>query len=186
MRIFFGIKFDDSAHDAVESALKPFKKIGTPIKWVKTENIHLTLKFIGEVPQEKYTRIEEVLTESDFNVGAFDLEVAGFGKFGRGRELNILWTGIGKNAQLEDLYHRIEEALEKIGIKKEKRPFKPHVTVGRNKKNYNFKPIFELLEQNADVSINKLKVTAFQIFKSELFSTGPVYTILKEIAVDNA
>lgn len=186
MRIFIGIKFDDSTRDAIESALKPFKKIGTPIKWVKTENIHLTLKFIGEVPKEKYDRLEEVLTKRDFNVGTFDLEVAGFGKFGRDRELNILWTGIGKNRQLEDLYHRLEDTLEKIDIKKEKRPFKPHVTVGRNKKNYNFKPIFELLEQNADVSITKQKINTFQIFKSELFSAGPVYTILKEIPVDNA
>lgn len=186
MRIFIGIKFEDSTREEIERALKPFKKIATPIKYVKTENIHLTLKFIGEVPQEKYSQIEEVLSNNDFNVGAFELEIVGFGKFGRGKELNILWIGIEKNEKVENLYLRIENALGKIGISKEKRPFKPHVTVGRNRKKYNFKPIFELLDKSADIFKTKFKVHAFQIFKSELFSTGPVYTILKEIAVDNA
>jgi 2'-5' RNA ligase len=185
MRIFIGIKFDKSTHEGIESALKNFKEIGAPIKWVKTENIHLTLKFIGEITQDEYSQIEKVLMKSDFNVGAFDIEVAGFGKFGRGRELNVLWVGIEEKEQLKNLYLRIEEALEEIGINKENRPFKPHATVGRSKKSYNFKPIFELLEQNADIPIRKLRVTSFQIFKSELYATGPVYTILKEIAVDN-
>lgn len=185
MRIFIGINFSDSTREEIERSLKPFKKIATPIKWVKPENVHLTLKFIGEVSPEKYSQIEEVFTNNDFNVGAFDLEIAGFGKFGRGRELNILWVGIEKNETIKNLYQRIEDTLAKIGISKEKRPFKAHLTVGRNKKNFNFKPLFELLDKNADVHVTKFRVNAFQVFKSELFSTGPVYTILKEIAVDN-
>ena len=185
MRIFIGIKFDDSTHEEIERALQPFKKISTPIKWVETKNIHLTLKFIGEVPGEKYSRIEDVLTSTDFNVGAFDLEISGFGKFGRGKELNILWIGIVENEKLEDLYRRMEDALAKIGIAKEERLFKPHLTVGRNKKQYNFKPVFELLQEKKNMFVGKLRINSFQIFKSELFSSGPVYTILKEIAVDN-
>jgi 2'-5' RNA ligase len=186
MRIFIGIKFDDSTREEIDRALKPFKKIAAPIKWVKTENIHLTLKFIGEVPPEKVTQVEKSLTQRDFNVGAFDLEIAGFGKFGRGSELNILWVGITKNEKLEDIYWRIEDSLGAIGIPKEKRPFNPHLTVGRNKKRYNFEPIFERLQENTDTFVSKFRGKAFQIFKSELFSTGPVYSVLKEIAVDNA
>lgn len=186
MRIFIGIKFGDKTREEIEKALKPFKKIASPIKWVKTGNIHLTLKFIGEVPPEKVTRIEESLSESKFNVGDFDLKIAGFGKFGRGSELNILWMGIEKNEKLEEIYRRIEDALRAIGIPKEKRPFKPHLTVGRNKKRYNFKPILERLQENAETFVCNFRVKAFQIFKSELFSTGPVYSVLKEIAVDNA
>ncbi|MFC2154993.1 RNA 2',3'-cyclic phosphodiesterase [Acidobacteriota bacterium] len=186
MRIFIGIKFDDNTRREIDRALKPFKKISSPIKWVKTENIHLTLKFIGEVPAEKVTRVEESLTQRDFNVGAFDLEIAGFGKFGRDSELNILWVGIKKNEKLEDIYRRIEDSFYTIGIPKEQRPFKAHLTVGRNKKRYNFKPIFERLQENAGTFVCKFRVKAFQIFKSELFSTGPLYSVLKEIAVDNA
>ena len=186
MRIFIGIKFGDKTREEIEKALKPFKKIASPIKWVKTENIHLTLKFIGEVPAEKVTLIEESLSGRKFSVGDFDLKIAGFGKFGRDSELNILWMGIEKNVKLEDIYRRIEDSLRTIGIPKEKRPFKPHLTVGRNKKRYNFKPIFEGLQENAKTFVCKFRVKVFQIFKSELFSTGPVYTILKEIAVDHA
>lgn len=186
MRIFIGIRLSDNTHEEIERFLEPFKRISTPIKWTNSENVHLTLKFIGEVPPEQYSRIEAELTGGDFNVGAFDLEIAGCGKFGRGKEINILWLGTAKDEKIEELYRRIENSLERLGIAKEDRPFKPHLTVGRNKKQYNFKPIFELLENNSDASIGKCRVHAFQIFKSELFSSGPIYTVLKEIAIDNA
>ncbi len=176
----------DSTKADIERFLKPFKKQAGPIKWAKTENVHLTLKFIGEAAREKYSQIEEVLTGGDFKVGAFDLEIAGCGKFGRGNDLNIFWAGIGKNDKLEDLYYRIENALAKTGIKKETRPFKAHITLGRNKKKYNFNPILLLLDQYAGVPIANFKVETFQVFKSELFPDGPVYTILKEITIDDA
>lgn len=185
MRIFTGIKLADSAKTDIERFLKPFKKQDSPIKWAKTENIHLTLKFIGEVEQEKYSQIEAALTNGDFKVGAFDLEIAGCGKFGRGSDISILWAGIEKNGQLENLFHRIENTLAKIGLKKETRVFKAHITLGRNRKRYNFKSIFELLEQNAAVPVSRFKVDRFHLFKSELLPAGPIYTIMKEIHVDN-
>lgn len=186
MRVFIGIDLDEAARADIEKFLKPFKKIGTPIRWTKPENVHLTLKFIGEVPEEKYTRIEQALTTNDFNIGAFDLELVGCGKFGRGSDLNIFWIGAKKNEPIERLYQGIEAVLQKIGIPKEKRAFTPHLTVGRNKKRFNFKPIFELIEEKAATPIAGLRVSAFQVFKSDLYSSGPVYTILKEIPIDAA
>lgn len=186
MRVFIGIKFDESTRADIEKFLKPFKKIGTPIKWVKPENVHLTLKFIGEVSPEKFAQIEDAITSSDFAVGAFDLKIVGCGKFGRGSELNIFWIGIDKNEKIENLYQKIEDALQKVGISREEREFKPHLTVGRNKKRFNFKPLFQMIGEKADLPLSQFQVKAFQIFKSELFPTGPVYTVLKEISLDSA
>jgi 2'-5' RNA ligase len=183
MRIFIGIRLDDAVIDAIEKFLKPFKKINTPIRWVKPGNTHITLKFIGEVSTEKYSRIEKTLTETPCNIDNFTVTLQGCGKFGRGGGLNIFWIGMTANPLLEQLYEKIEGTLAKLGIKKEDRPFNAHITVGRNKKNFNFKSLFKLIDENKDHPIVEFPVSHFQLFKSQLTPDGPIYTILKEISL---
>jgi len=176
----------DRVLEKIEKFLKPLKKISTPLKWTKRENLHITLKFIGDVSSEDYSQIETLLNHADFNTGAIDLNITGCGKFGKGRDLNILWIGIDKNDKLEDMYNRIENTLEKAGINKERRQFKPHITAARNKKPFNFKSFFEMIEKNSERFISELNVTHFQVFKSQLTPEGPIYTILKEISLVTA
>ncbi len=186
MRIFIGIRLDNDVIAAIEKFLEPFKKTNTPIRWVKPENTHITLKFIGEVSPGKYSRIEEALTGTPFNIDNFTVSLQGCGKFGRGGSLNIFWIGMAANPSLEQLYEKIETTLAKLGIKKEDRPFKAHITVGRNKKNFNFKSIFKLIEENNDRRIIEFPVSHFQLFKSQLTPEGPIYTVLKEIPLVRA
>ena len=112
MRIFIGIKLDDAVLDSIEKFLKPFKKMASPVKWTARENLHVTLKFIGEVPTEKFKQIDTLLAEGDFKTGVIDLNITGCGKFGKGRDLNIFWVGLEKNPKLEDLFNRIENTLK--------------------------------------------------------------------------
>lgn len=186
MRIFIGIKLNEMALEKIEKFLKPFKKVSTPLKWTKRENLHITIKFIGDVSSEDYSQIETLLNNADFNTGAVDLNIAGCGKFGKGRDLNILWIGIDKNEKLEDMYNRLENTLEKAGVEKERRQFKPHITAARNKKTFNFKSFFEMIDENRERFISGLNVTHFQVFKSQLTPEGPIYTILKEIPLVTA
>ncbi|MGD2086174.1 MAG: RNA 2',3'-cyclic phosphodiesterase [Candidatus Aminicenantes bacterium] len=186
MRVFIGIKLDERVHEEIEKFLEPFKKIASPIRWVRPGNVHVTLKFIGEVPEEKYTKIEKRLSEAEFDTGPFDLRLAGCGKFGRGNTLNIFWIGIAPSDPLTRVFKKIENTLAKIGIEKENRPFKPHITVGRNKKNFNFKSLFNLIEENNQRLVSEFNVSHFQVFKSQLRPEGPIYTILKEIPLAQA
>lgn len=186
MRIFIGIKLDDSVLDNMEKFLKPFKKIASPLKWTKHENLHVTLKFIGEIPKEKYRQIEQLLTTADLNTGTINLKISGCGKFGPGRDLNIFWIGLEKNEKLEDLFNRIESTLEKTGIPKDDRKFKPHLTAARNKKTFNFKPFFDLIDEYKEKVIAEQTITHFQVFESRLMPEGPIYTLLKEIPIVTA
>ncbi len=186
MRVFIGIKLDDRVHEEIEKFLAPFKKISSPVRWVNPENVHVTLKFIGEVAEEKYAKIEKYLGEAEFDTGPFDLRLAGCGKFGRRETLDIFWIGITPCDSLTRVFKKIEDSLAKLGIEKENRPFTPHITVGRNKKNFNFKSFLQLVEENRDRSISEFNVDRFQVFKSQLRPEGPVYTILKEIPLAQA
>jgi 2'-5' RNA ligase len=181
MRIFVGIKLDDRVQKEIESFLKPFKKISSPLRWVKPGNVHLTLKFIGEVSDDQYSHIERRLSDTEFAAGPIELKLSGCGKFGKGDSLNIFWIGVDPDPTLTEIYDRIETSLAKAGIEKENRPFKPHLTVGRNKKNVNFKSFFRLMEENNDRLVSQFTVSHFQVFKSQLRPEGPVYTVLKEI-----
>jgi len=183
MRVFIGIKLDNSVKEEINKALKPFKKISTPVKWVRDENIQLTLKFIGEISEEKYLHIKESLTNNNFKISPFNLKISNLGKFGRGNSINILWAGIENNNILKTLFEKIENRLEKIDIKKDTREFRPHITLGRNKKEFNFKVFFRLLDKYDNCFISETKVDNFQIFKSELSYSGPTHTILKEIPI---
>jgi 2'-5' RNA ligase len=186
MRVFIGIKPDDKVRETIHSALKPFRKISTPIKWVKPENIHLTLKFIGETAPDLTARLTERLMKTRFQSPPITLNITGFGKFGLGRDLNVFWAGIEPNPDLSRLFEQMEIALAEAGIPRETRPFKPHITLGRNKKRTELTSILNLIEQNRETAVSRFSTRSFQIFKSILTPEGPVYSILKEVEFSHA
>lgn len=192
MRIFIGIKLAEFVTTSIQNFLTPFMKIQSPVRWVKPQNIHLTLKFIGEVSEATYSKIEAALSESEAesiagpDAGAFDITLRGCGKFGKGTALTIFWLGIEPSRSLTDIYHTVEHRLARIGIPKESRPFKPHITVGRNKRSFNTKPFNELIDRYREQHIVRFPVTGIQVFRSKLTPDGPIYSIIKEIPLNHA
>jgi 2'-5' RNA ligase len=182
MRVFIGIRLDQPTKEKIKQALTPFKKISTPIKWVKPENWHLTLKFIGEVPEDKNNQI----MDNQYETGPFELSITGFGKFGRENNLNIFWAGIDRNESLNQIHATIETSLANLGIKKENRPFSGHLTLGRNRKSFYSAQFFSLIEKNQSLPICRFTVKGFQIFESILTPEGPIYKTLQEIGFEHS
>jgi 2'-5' RNA ligase len=144
------------------------------IKPVKPENMHLTLKFIGEVPMEKLAAIEESLRTVEFS--PFDIELAGAGVFPNENYVRVVWVGV-KSDVLNALAAKVEEALVGIG-KKESRGFSAHLTVARVRKKIDVK---QFLEKHADEKFGSAHVDKFSLMQSELeFGKPPKYTVLAE------
>ena len=181
MRIFTGIQLAAEARERILKELKPFKKAGTSIRWTDSGNIHLTLKFIGEVDEAMAIRVAAALETAKFAVAPFSLRLSGFGKFPEGDDLHIFWAGVEDNPSLLALFAGIEEALLPLGIERDKRPFHPHLTLGRNRAKYSFKGLFALLAEKRDLFLAAWQVAAFQLFASRLTPAGPIYSVLKEI-----
>lgn len=186
MRVFIGIKPDGEVRETIQKAMKPFRKMSSPIKWVKPENIHLTLKFVGEIDPDQNARLLKGLMETRFQLPPITLNITGFGKFGPGRNLDIFWAGIEPNPDLKRLFERMENTLSDNGFSRETRPFKPHITLGRNKKRIELTSILNLLEKYRDTPVADFSTRSFQIFKSTLTPEGPIYSILKEVEFSNA
>lgn len=180
MRVFTGIQLAEGPREKVLQELRPFRKAGTPIRWTEERNIHLTLKFIGEVHEPLAARIGAALQAAP-RPAPFRLRLRGFGKFPAGDELHVLWAGVEESAELRALFAGMEAALAGLGIGREARPFQPHVTLGRNKVRYNFKEVIRQLEEKGGLFLGDWDVAAYQFFSSCLAPAGPVYSVLKEI-----
>ncbi|HSQ35203.1 MAG TPA: RNA 2',3'-cyclic phosphodiesterase [Candidatus Binatia bacterium] len=186
MRIFVGIQLAEAVRDTIAARLAPFKAIANSIRWTKIRNIHLTLKFIGEASAAKTESITAALRAATIPAGPFALTIRGFGKFPAGDDLHIFWAGVEDSPQLQELFAGIEAALAPLGIAREIHPFSPHITLGRNKARFNFKPIFDLLATRQDQVLAEFPVTSFQLFSSRLTPGGPLYKILKEIPLEQS
>jgi 2'-5' RNA ligase len=184
MRIFAGIQLAEAVRERIAAELTPFKAIANSIRWTESRNIHLTLKFIGEVAPAKTELIKEALRSAKAHTSPFPLQIRGFGKFPAGDDLHIFWAGIDDSPQLQELFSVIEAALAPLGVARETRPFSPHITLGRNKARYNFKTLFELLAARQDVSLAEFTVSSYQLFSSQLTPRGPLYSVLMEIPLD--
>ena len=205
MRIFTGIALGEEVRRNILKELKPFQKIGAPIRWTEEGNIHLTLKFIGEVGEPLAARIGEELEKRLPAAPPFRLRARGFGKFPEGDDFHVFWAGVDADPHLQALFAGIESALEPLGIARDARPFHPHITLGRNKASrsrgtgtsgpmrslqpsmrggavrHNVKPLLALLEEKGAGLFGEWPVAAYRLFSSRLLPTGPVYTLLKEI-----
>ncbi len=179
--MFTGITLCDEAREKVLKALKPFKKAGTPIRWTAEHNMHMTLKFIGEVGEPLAAEITGALQRWKPAVAPFCLRLKGFGKFPAGDDLHVFWAGVEESPELRTLFAGVEAALFPLGIARDARPFQPHLTLGRNKADYNFKGLYGLLAEWRDRFLAEWPVSAFQLFSSRLTPAGPVYTLLLEI-----
>ena len=181
MRTFIAISIPKNIKDKIGIYEEPLKKQKVKISWVKPENIHITLKFLGEVEENKIPEIYEALKKCVSNKNPFEIEVIGTGGFPNLSRPRVIWVGLKKGSEeLKILAKSIDNELEKLGFQKEKRGFSPHLTIGRVKSIYN---IDKFVKKMNSIEFKGETFTAEEvsIMKSDLKPTGAVYTNLHTI-----
>ena len=153
-------------------------------RWVPEENLHLTLRFIGEVPESSFDDIATSL--SGVHVPAFDLAVAGVGHFERGRKPTMLWAGVEPNGTLLQLHTSIESALRRAGLKSDDRRFQPHITLARLDETVSPDRVAGFLGANSLLRAAPFRVEEFVLFSSVLGRTGPAYHAEVEFPLEGA
>jgi 2'-5' RNA ligase len=143
-------------------------------KWVKPEQMHLTLRFIGEVDQGAFEDIRQALA----GVAAvpFSLSLNGVGQFPPKGGARVLWVGLNAPPALFDLQRRIETALNSLGYPPETRPFAAHITLARLKSPPPPESVRQFLSRNADLRSDSIPVTQYVLYSSLLAPSGPAYT----------
>lgn len=151
------------------------------IKWVKPENMHLTLKFLGATAADKISAVAAVLSRAAAGVTGFPVSVSGFGAFPSRNNPKVVWAGLETGDVLLTLQKEIDLRLEPLGFQREKKPFSPHLTLGRVRDAKAKKVLRTMFEKIPSDPIGSFTVEQLTFYKSELMPQGPVYGILKQI-----
>jgi 2'-5' RNA ligase len=147
--------------------------------------MHLTLKFLGEVAENKIPEIQSVLDKISQEYSRFPLSLKGTGTFPPTAPIpRIVWIGIEENQSLQNIQARVENELHKIRFPKEKRKYQPHLTLGRVKGPQNVETMMGKLGQYKQAVFGEMTVSKITLFKSTLKPTGAEYTILSEFNLE--
>jgi RNA 2',3'-cyclic 3'-phosphodiesterase len=181
LRTFLAIDLPSSLHEAIGKKQKELKSSLPGINWVKSENLHITLKFLGDTPESQIDDLRKVVEQAVKGTSPFVMTLRGFGAFPDKRAPRTLWTGIDcEENVLENLATQVEAVVIPLGFPEEGKPFRPHLTLARIKKDY--RELGKVIEKSgvlADPFIfGRLLVEQVTLFKSDLRPTGSVYTKL--------
>ncbi len=181
IRAFIAIPVDENVRDLASSIVKNLATAGADVKWVEPENLHLTLKFLGNISTDMLDQISSVIQEAVAGINQFEVTVDGIGAFPGGKKpLRVIWLGVSdKSGLMEKISLGIEEGCKNLGFKSEERGFKPHLTIGRVRQGS--QNLSKLRSAISSVEFNplKLSIDRVNLMRSELSPRGPTYTVLR-------
>ncbi len=154
------------------------------IKWVNPENIHLTLKFLGETDLLTIQKITDQINANSKSLTSPELQIFGIGAFPDLRKPKVLWAGCSKNKELDYLFTRINSICVDLNFPAEKRSFSPHLTIGRLKTTHSqitVNKIHTSFNKYQSIRLGSFSTPYLTIFQSELKPAGPIYTVLQKI-----
>ncbi len=187
MRAFIAIELPKDFKDYLANIQAEFKATGADVKWVEPNNIHLTLKFLGEIDDKKMAEVARVLETVACAEKSFSIRLKSIGAFPNTNSPRVIWVGLDKgDNETGMIAGMLEEKISEIGIPKENRSFSTHITIGRLRSGLNRLKLVRMLnslEDNPSKEDLEFKVSKITLFKSTLAPYGPIYEILKEASL---
>ncbi|MCK5033495.1 MAG: RNA 2',3'-cyclic phosphodiesterase [Calditrichia bacterium] len=185
-RCFVAIEISDELKTIIDNYIISLKQIAPEIKWIKAKNLHLTIKFLGEIPPDLLLKVQEELSGISNVVNPFKMSISDVGFFPNQFKPRVVWLGLqnDKNNSIFKLHEWIEEKLEPLGFEREKRRFSPHLTLGRIKFTGKYQDLTEYINQHKFQSYN-FKILEVVLMRSLLKQSGAVYSQLKTYSLEN-
>lgn len=153
------------------------------IRWVKPENIHITLKFFGETPDHHIPAIKLALNAAAKDISPFDFSIQNIGVFGSSYKPKALWYGIEPKDGITQLVSSVFYQLSQIGIEQDRQNFVPHLTIARMNYIEDKKIFQQAIDKNKKCFIQKEEVKFIHLFESILRPDGPVYGVVESFAL---
>ena len=182
MRAFIAVDLAPEIKTVLSDLLRKLKRIAPPaIHWAREESMHVTLKFLGEIDENQAAGISRVIATIAGETPAFSLTVRGAGTFPPSpRPPRVLWVGLEECPPLLALQANLEAALEARGFPREKRPFHPHLTLGRIKAPGGLGAVLEAVRKNETSLWGEMTAGELVLFRSLLRPSGAEYTPLEK------
>jgi 2'-5' RNA ligase len=165
--------------ERIGNVQKLLLETGADLKLVEPKNIHVTLRFLGNITSGMIEKIGEELKKVQFT--PFDIKISGIGAFPNLHYPHVLWAGITEGAtQLEEIFNQIEPRLRSLGFAPDPKGFSPHLTIARVKSGRNKAELVNCISQNANYEFGIVKAACLRLKRSDLTPKGPIYSTLKE------
>ena len=183
MRTFIAVEIPFSIQKSIQYQVDQLRNLigESPVRWVPAKNIHLTLKFLGDVSQADVDVINEIIRIEAQTHPSFDISIGGLGSFPNSKRTRVLWIKIQAPTELEALQREIESACTRAGFRPEIRPFSPHLTIGRVRRGVTSSDQLNIHKVLSEIKIDSLgtaRVDSIHLFKSELKPSGAIYSKL--------
>ncbi len=177
MRLFIAIELPDAIKAEIARVQQQLEASGAGANWTRPEGIHLTLKFLGEVPDAKAQEILAAMAGAARGTGTLSLKVEGAGAFPNVKVPRVLWLGLsGDIERLSVLQEAVEDAMERLGFDREERKFSPHLTLARIKFPKPRDNWAAVIDGIRNVDLGGFTADRLSLMKSELRREGAVYT----------
>ena len=183
IRAFIAIDLPNQIQESLEKQTARLRQTlgGDHIRWVPAQNMHLTLKFLGDVPASHLEFLKRMLAQSSSENSQFDLQISGLGSFPNSKRPRVIWVGVHAPTELASLQKSIEEGANRLGYNKEERPFSPHLTLGRVRQGIPSSELQKIGNTITSIQLGKIgtaRVDSVHLYQSDLNSAGSVYTKL--------
>ncbi len=176
MRCFVAVEVAAPVRRRLAELQQALRRADADVKWVEEGNLHLTLKFLGEIDGEQAARLKDLLSAEAVRWPRLEVEYAGTGSFPDHGAPRVVWAGLsGDLGKLAGLAAAVERAAGQVGVPREGRPFVAHLTVGRVKSPRNAKRLAAAVDQQRQAAFGKDGIAEIVLFESTLAPQGPVY-----------
>lgn len=176
MRCFIAIDISEGIRQSIADVIGKCNQKSKGIKWVAVENIHITLKFLGEVNEGLMPDIQKRLAPVCAARNIFGVNIKGAGAFPNFKYPNVLWIGIDESEKLKRLYEDMEDVLSELGFEKENRKFSPHLTIGRIKDRKGIESVIKEIYTFKDAFFGSIDVNEILLMRSILKPEGAEYS----------
>lgn len=180
-RSFVAIESNEEIRNSLLGIQKSLEMTGADLKLVEPENIHLTLRFLGNVSENRIELVKEKIRKLE-KVDSFELQVRGLGVFPRPSFIRVIWAGVSQGEEETlNLRKQLNEKLAEIDFESEDKDFTPHFTIARMKSGRAKDEVLTQVKENSEKNFGSVKVDEIKLKKSELTSEGPIYTTLENV-----
>lgn len=184
IRSFIAFELPDAVISLLDTVQQELKSLRLKARWVRPANIHLTLKFLGDITVGQIDDIGAAMADAAADCPPLTLAVGGIGFFPGMRRPRVIWLGLGGQIQaLLNLQRNLEDRLAALGFAKEKRSFKAHLTLGRMRDAVDAAIIGRAAEQYAELGNQQFAADRMILFRSDLQPSGAVYSRLKQVGL---
>jgi 2'-5' RNA ligase len=189
-RLFIAFELPEDVREAIDETIRELKSSGADVRWADRDRIHVTMRFLGQVPEASIPGVEQALADACRGSGFLDLEARGIGTFG-GRVPRVVWAGIQgaterSSGELHRLRRLVDEGMSGLGFLQDRDDFNAHTTLGRVRGSRRISALVDLIRAGRERDFGRFRVRELVLFQSKLGPGGSVYTPLRRIALGPA